>query len=155
MRLMPDQRLNFEKFGSSGLVEKTKPPSSTADSTATTASMPNMGSTVSSARPAPCTACSTITPGSCATRGSNPRPRRSTPVRPWYSIEPLSHTPATPAASIMNVPSSRERAICPSSRAFSRRLGEAASDFSRSLSSAMLDASFAARMRVVDCPPRF
>ncbi|KAG0931994.1 hypothetical protein G6F31_016647 [Rhizopus arrhizus] len=45
----------------------------------------------------------------------------------------------------MNVPNSRERAICPSSRAFSRRLGEAASDFSRSLSSAMLCGVVAAR----------
>ena len=39
----------------------------------------------------------------------------------------------------------RERAICPSSRAFSRRLGEAASVFSRSLSSAMLCGGVGAR----------
>src|SRR5690606_5592838 len=44
---------------------------------------------------------------------------------------------ATPQASSMKVLSSRERATCPSSRAFSRRRGVAASVFSRSLSSAI------------------
>src|SRR5690606_16892070 len=35
MRLMPDNRLSFEKLGCNGLVENTKPPNSTLLSTAT------------------------------------------------------------------------------------------------------------------------
>ncbi|MNY36361.1 hypothetical protein D3C86_1708440 [compost metagenome] len=82
MRFRPANRLSLEKFACRGLPEMMIPPSSTLDSTATTASNPKIGRITSSACPKPLTACSTITPGSVAMRGSNAIPLRSTPLRP-------------------------------------------------------------------------
>ena len=57
--------------------------------------------------------------------------------------------PAKPADNITKVTSSRDLATCPSSRAFSRRPGEAGSVFSRSLSSAIQTPDLPAQERLV------
>ncbi|MNJ66260.1 hypothetical protein D3C77_623210 [compost metagenome] len=68
IRFRPAKRLSFEKLACKGLPEITMPPSNTLDSTATTISTPNTGSSVIRAWPKPITACSTMTPGSVTMR---------------------------------------------------------------------------------------
>ena len=136
-RLMPAMGSSLSNLGPMAWVENSQPPSISGATSAASTSMPISGAIATSACIASRPAWVSMKEVSKAAARSKRRPWPSD-ARKWLPSGPaMAHRPATAVASRTKVTSSRERATLPSSRAFSRRRGEAGSVFSRSLSSAI------------------
>jgi len=137
MRPMPATGFNLEKLGASDFPESSQPPSIMGATSAATSIMSSTGTNACIACRTAVPACTIMCEASKAEARSNCRPLRSALSKCPPIMSPRVQRAPTPVVSMTKVTSSRDRATCPSSRAFSRRRGEAGSVFSRSLSSAI------------------
>src|SRR5699024_10926291 len=133
---------NRSNLGAKDLLLKTSPPNNSGAMTAVINTINNKGLNPIKTLCTKLTTRVTIAVVSTIKSASKVMLRWNNSINCRYKKPAENHTVATPTASIKNVLSSRERAICPSSRAFSSRRGEAGSVFSKSLSSAMAKSYF-------------
>ena len=136
-RDMPLSGFRRPRSGCRAFGEKFQLPRKNGDSSAARISAANKGANESKASSEISARRTSISVGSVANPWSRIRPRRNMAATRCSNHGPISQNAAAPTIRTRKVPTSRERGTCPSSRACSRRRADAASVFSRSLSSAI------------------
>ena len=136
-REMPLSGFRRLASGCSALGEKFQLPSRKGDTSAATIRAPNNGVNVSKVSAARSARRTSINDGSRARSWSTTNPRAKVRATRCTIHGPISMNAAAATMRTRKVPTSRERGTWPSSRACSRRLADAGSVRSRSLSSAI------------------